>query len=118
MNESKTIQTLEKYYDISKNDPESEDDKFFVRNIEFDLAKSLMQEFGEKTCHKLAKMLLADEKQNEMQTSYFYEYPKHRHTSHSSTTWHEGTPTICVSPQTHYGYSDETPKYVGGHTSF
>lgn len=111
MNESKTIQTLEKYYNILKNEPISEDDKFFACNIEFDLAKSLMQEFGEKPCRKLAKMLLADEKQNEILTSYAYGYP-------NSITWHEGTPTICMSPQTHCEYADESPKYVGGYTTF
>ena len=114
MNESKTIQALEKYYNILKNEPISEDDKFFARNIEFDLAKSLIQEFGKETCHKLARILLSDEKT----MLYDYGCPGHSHISHSSITWHEGEPTICMSPQTHYEYADESPKYVGGYTSF
>lgn len=118
MNESKTIHILDKYYNILKNEPESEDDKFLACNIEFDLAKSLIQEFGKETCHKLAKILLADEKQNEMPTLYACRYPRYHYPSHMPIIWHEGTPTICMSPQTQCKYADESPRYVEGYTTF
>lgn len=61
MNKSKTIETLEKYYHILEtaihNDNISDNDKFFVFNIELELAKSIIQEFDEKSSKKLGQIL-------------------------------------------------------------
>lgn len=60
MYESKTIQLLNKYYDILSvdRDPTSEE-KSFVRYIDFDVAKSIIDEFGEESALKIAKMIQA-----------------------------------------------------------
>lgn len=60
MKESKTIKTIHDYYDIVKQDFNdlAEDERFLCCNIEFDLAKSILQEFGETSARKIGKMLL------------------------------------------------------------
>lgn len=59
---SKTIKTIQEYYNIVNqdfNDNElNYDERFFVYNIEFDLAKSILQEFGDTSAMKIAKILL------------------------------------------------------------
>lgn len=61
MPKSKTIETLEKYYHILKtaihNDNINEDDKFFVTNIELELAYSIMKEFDKNIVRKLGSIL-------------------------------------------------------------
>lgn len=65
MLDSKTINTVTKFYNIIETThklgtPEtSEDDKFFVCNIGVELAKSTIQEFGEKEAIKMAKIILS-----------------------------------------------------------
>lgn len=60
MKESKTIKTIHDYYNIVKRDFNdlTEDERFFCYNIELDLAKSIIQEFGEVAARKLGKILL------------------------------------------------------------
>lgn len=60
MTDSKTIKTLQDYYNIVKCDFNdlTEDERFLCCNIEFDLAKSILQEFGEVTARKVGKILL------------------------------------------------------------
>lgn len=60
MKESKTIKTIQDYYDIVNRDFNAlnNDDKFFCCNMEFDLAKSILQEFGDVTAKKVGKILL------------------------------------------------------------
>lgn len=60
MNEFKTLETLKKYKSlIETTEPEkiTSDDKFFVFNIELELAKSILYDFGDKSTNKLAKIL-------------------------------------------------------------
>lgn len=60
MYESKTIQLLNKYYDILSVDREpTSEEKSFVRYIDFDIAKSIIDEFGEDSALKIAKMIQA-----------------------------------------------------------
>ena len=60
MHESKTIQLLNKYYDILSVDREpTSEEKSFVRYIDFDIAKSVIDEFGEDSALKIAKMIRA-----------------------------------------------------------
>ena len=60
MHESKTIQLLNKYYDILSVDREpTSEEKSFVRYIDFDVAKSIIDEFGEESALKIAKMIQA-----------------------------------------------------------
>lgn len=60
MKESKTIQTIQDYYDVvNRNLNElNKDELFFSYNIELDLAKSILQEFGDVTAKKVGKILL------------------------------------------------------------
>lgn len=60
INNSKTIKTIQDYYNVVNqnfNDI-NEDEKFFCYNMEFDLAKSILQEFGDTSAMKIAKILL------------------------------------------------------------
>lgn len=62
MTDSKTINSVTKFYDIIKpaNKPNvSEDDKFFACNIGVELAKSIIQEFGESEAIKMANVVLS-----------------------------------------------------------
>ena len=60
MHESKTIQLLNKYYDILSIDREpTSEEKSFVRYIDFDIAKSIIDEFGEDSALKISKMIQA-----------------------------------------------------------
>lgn len=61
MTDSKTIKTLQDYYSIVKRDFNdfTEDERFLCCNIEFDLAKSILQEFGEVIARKVGKVLLS-----------------------------------------------------------
>lgn len=56
---SKTIKTIQEYYNIVNQDFNelSDDERFLVYNIEFDLAKSILQEFGDVSAMKVAKIL-------------------------------------------------------------
>lgn len=60
MKESKTIQTIQNYYYLVNQDFNNlnNDEKFFCCNIEFDLAKSIFQEFGDTSARKIGKILL------------------------------------------------------------
>lgn len=60
MKESKTIKTIQDYYRLVNqnfNDLKS-DEKFFCCNMEFDLARSILQEFGDTSARKVGKILL------------------------------------------------------------
>lgn len=60
MHESKTIQLLNKYYDILSVDREpTSEEKSFVRYIDFDIARSIIDEFGEESALRIAKMIQA-----------------------------------------------------------
>ena len=59
MDISMTAKALNRYYDILKSDEQSQEELSYVRNIEFDLAKSLLEDFGEQTATKIAKLILA-----------------------------------------------------------
>lgn len=60
MKNSKTIQTIQNFYNIVNSDYNNlnEDEQFFCCNIEFDLAKSILQEFGNTSAKKIGKILL------------------------------------------------------------
>lgn len=60
MKESKTIQTIQDYYDVVNRNPNelNKDELFFSCNIELNLAKSILQEFGDVTAKKVGKILL------------------------------------------------------------
>ena len=60
MDNSKTIQTIQDYYNIVKRDFNdlNKDEQFFCCNIEIDLAKSILQEFGDTSAKKVGKILL------------------------------------------------------------
>lgn len=60
MKESKTIKTIQNFYDIVNQDFNTlnDDDKFFCCNMEFDLAKSILQEFGDTSAKKIGNILL------------------------------------------------------------
>lgn len=60
MNTFKTIDTLKKYktlIETANPDKITSDDKFFVCNIELELAKSLLQDFSKETISKLGQIL-------------------------------------------------------------
>lgn len=59
---SLTTETIEKYYDIyyANEDSITADEKFFIYHIEFELAQSIIREFGKTTAKRLAKIILAD----------------------------------------------------------
>lgn len=62
MYNSKIIETLEKYYEILDEGFEkglSEEKKFFVKYIEFDIAKGIIEELGKNTAIKIADMIKA-----------------------------------------------------------
>ena len=60
MHESKTIQLLNKYYDILSVDREPTSEELsFVRYIDFDIARSIIDEFGEESALKITKMIQA-----------------------------------------------------------
>lgn len=60
MHESKTIQLLNKYYDILSVDREpTSEEKSFVRYIDFDIARSTIDEFGKESALRIAKMIQA-----------------------------------------------------------
>lgn len=59
---SKTINTVTKFYDITGTENKSEiseDDKFFACNIGVELAKNIIQEFGENEAIKMANIILS-----------------------------------------------------------
>ena len=58
MHESKTIQLLNKYYNILSIDREpTTEEKSFVRYIDFDIAKSIIDEFGNEDALSISKMI-------------------------------------------------------------
>lgn len=60
MKDSKTIKTIQDFYQLVNQDFNNlnDDERFFCNNIEFDLAKSILQEFGDVTAKKIGKILL------------------------------------------------------------
>lgn len=61
MNTSEITKTIEKFYTkIYDPDNLSVEEIFFIYHIEFELAQSIIREFGETTAKKLAKIILAD----------------------------------------------------------
>lgn len=60
MKDSKTIITLQDYYKFVNQDFNdlNDDERFLCCNVEFDLAKSIFQEFGDVTAKKIGKILL------------------------------------------------------------
>lgn len=60
MHESKMIQLLNKYYDILSIDREPTSEELsFVRYIDFGIARDIIDEFGEESALKIAKMIQA-----------------------------------------------------------
>lgn len=61
MHDSKTIKTIQDYYNFVNqnfNDLDN-DNRFFCSNVELFLSNSLLQEFGEISAKKIGKILLA-----------------------------------------------------------
>lgn len=60
MKDSKTIKTIQDFYQLVNQDFNNlnDDERFFCGNIEFDLSKSILQEFGDVTAKKIGKILL------------------------------------------------------------
>lgn len=57
------IKTINKFYtNINKPNPDnlSDEEKFFIHHVEFELAQSIIRELGEITAKKLANIILAD----------------------------------------------------------
>lgn len=59
MDNSMIAKTLKRYYDILKSDEPTQEEKNYVYNIEFDLAKNIIEDFGEESAVKVAKLILA-----------------------------------------------------------
>lgn len=60
MNNSKTIKTIQDFYNFVKqnfNDLD-DDERFFCCNMELFLANSILQEFGDTAARKIGKILL------------------------------------------------------------
>lgn len=58
----KVIETINKYKTLLEtNNPDkiSKDDKFFVLNIELELAKAIYQDFDRKSSLRIGKILIA-----------------------------------------------------------
>lgn len=57
---SNTIDTITKYYNLIGLDHEPTiEEKEFIRNFELELAKSMVNEFGESQLRKVANIILA-----------------------------------------------------------
>lgn len=59
MDNSMIAKTLNKYYDILKVGEPTQEEENYVYNIEFDLAKNIIEDFGEESAVKIAKLILA-----------------------------------------------------------
>lgn len=62
MENSKTIKTINDFYSIVQKGRKidlTDDEKFFICNIELELAKSIIQEFDFGTSKKLANVILS-----------------------------------------------------------
>lgn len=59
MAESKIVETLISFQKTLCNENPSKEDRFFVTNIEIQLAISIIKDLGEEKAKKLAKILLA-----------------------------------------------------------
>ena len=59
MDKSKTIETIEKFYNLIglDHDPTIEE-KEFIRNFELEMVKSMLNEFSNDNLYKIAKILL------------------------------------------------------------
>lgn len=55
---SKTIETIDKFYSIIEKGEPNNDEREFVYNFSLELAKSMLNEFGNDNLHKLAQILL------------------------------------------------------------
>lgn len=56
---SKTITTITDFYNTLEKENPTDDEKFFVCNVELDLAKSLIQEFDIETARRLANIIIS-----------------------------------------------------------
>lgn len=57
MEESKLLETLIQFYKALKISTSTDNDKFFVRNIENKLAESLIKDFGNNRALKVANII-------------------------------------------------------------
>ena len=57
MKKSKTIETIDKFYSFAGSTNPTSEEREFIYSFELELAKSLIQEFGEKSTQKLSKIL-------------------------------------------------------------
>lgn len=66
MNNSKTIETINRYYSViekARKETISHDEEFLLIYPELDLAKNIIQEFGEDLAENLANVILSVVKQ-------------------------------------------------------
>ena len=58
MENSKTIETINKFYSIIETQDNSKESCEFMRNFELEMAKSMLNEFSDESNCKLAQILL------------------------------------------------------------
>lgn len=58
MEKSETIQTIDKFYSLLGKEDFAKSEEQFLCNFELELAKSILNEFNNKSAYKLAKILL------------------------------------------------------------
>ena len=57
-NHSKTVDFINKFYDIVKGIP-TDEEKEFIRNYEITIAASLIKDFGEEGARRIADIIVA-----------------------------------------------------------
>ena len=58
MENSKTIETINKFYSIIETQDNSKESREFMRNFELELAKVMLNEFSDDSNRRLAQILL------------------------------------------------------------
>lgn len=58
MKDLKTAKTINKLQNLLLRETQNDDEEFFFKHIEIEIAKSLLQDFGDITAMRIGKILL------------------------------------------------------------
>ena len=70
MKKSKTIEVINKYYSLIGSENPTQEEKEFIWYFELELAKSIIQDFGDNSANKLANILLSSTNKEERKNTY------------------------------------------------